>query len=602
MSRRLNRFLLGATAGLTLATAGHAATRPAPLQPDAASQELIGKKAALLDKVAPVTDDMLRNPPPGDWLQWRRTYDEQGFSPLDQINKGNVAGLQTAWAWSLPTGTSEMAPLVHDGVMFLYANNDRIQALDATNGELLWEYVRPPIAGGPWPGMAGTYRRNIAIYGNKIIFPTFDGHEVALDVKTGKIVWDKPVSDSSRALPYRASSGPLVVNGKIMQGVANCSRLQPGGCFVVGIDANTGEQLWRVNTVPRPGEPGDDTWKGVPIEKRQGASIWTTGSYEPDLNLAYFGTGNSYDWLDLVHGDTAINPNKAGLHTNSTLAIDPDTGKLRWHYQHLPQDMWNLDWAFERIIVTLPNGGKPQKQVLATGKMVITDSMDAATGKWVFSKDEGVQNIVQSIDPKTGRKNYNPAAIPDITGARSILQCPSGNGAKNWPSSSYDAATKTLYVVILSENCFESVTKEYGPSSPYTGGEQAEGAARYLPGSDGNIGRIDAINLETKQVVWSRRQRAPMASAALGTAGGVLFVGDADGWFRALDARTGDVLWQERLNSTVNAFPITYSVNGRQYVAVMAGQGLAGHQLNPEINWPAGGSVMWVFELPQPKQ
>jgi alcohol dehydrogenase (cytochrome c) len=578
---------------------------PTSFQPDARSKEIAAQNRAVLDRLTPVTDAMLRDPPPGDWLQWRRTYDEHGFSPLDQVNRQNVHMLRLAWAWSLPQSTSEIVPTVHDGIMFVFTFQDRVQALDARTGELLWEYVRPPLTGPAWPGQAGTYRRNLTIYGNKIVFPTFDGYEVALDYKTGKVVWEHKFSD--RATAYRASSGPLPAKGKLIQGTTNCARLQPGGCFVFALDAETGNEVWRVNTIARPGEKGDETWNGAPLADRQGGGIWATPSYDPELGLAFVGIGNTYDWQGLVRGDTKIGPKKAGLFTNSTLAIDPDTGKVKWFYQHMPQDMWNQDWAFERIVATLPVNGSPRKLVVTTGKDVITDALDAASGKWAFSIDQGVQNVVKSIDPKTGRKIYDPAVIPDLAGKSSFLLCPGSAGAKNWNSSAYDASTHLLYVV-YNVACAQWMPRTYSDKEPYAGGEQQIFSQRYLPGSNGNVGYIDAIDLTTRKTVWTKRQRSIVSSAALATAGGLLFAGDADRWFRAYDSATGDVLWQARLNDSIHSFPISFSVDGKQYIAVEAGySGPLGARLpyirglTPEVRTPANaGPVMWVFELAEP--
>lgn len=606
MKFTLSRCLLAGVAVSVLGAGGAfaQATVAPPIQADARTGEILKQRADLLAKVTPVTDATLVNPSPDDWLQYRRTYDLSGFSPLTQIDKTNAANLRPAWTWSLPSGTSEMTPLVHDGVLFAYGNGDRLQALDATNGELLWEYARPPAPGVAASG-SGVIKRNFAIYGDKIYMATNDAHVVTLDVKTGKVVWDKAVADPK--LRYQLTSGPLIVKDKVIQGVTGCGAAQPGGCYIVALDANTGAELWRFNTLARPGEPGGDSWNGLPTERRQGGSVWMTGSYDKDLNLIFFGTGNTYNWQSLVKGaapgNQAKNANKDGLYIDSTLALNPDTGKLVWHYQHLPTDVWDLDFPFEQQIVNVSVKGKPTKLVVTTGKMVITDGVDAATGKWVFSIDQGIQNIVKSIDPKTGKKTYDPMALPDLTGARRNLQCPAGYGAKNWPANAYNPSSKIVYIT-LAEVCGESLPKQYKSDDEYTGGGQETRIARYQPGSDGNIGRIDAVNLETQKTVWSMRQRAPVTSAALATGGGLLFAGDADRWFRAYDDATGKVLWEMRLNDAINSYPISYAVNGRQYVAVAAGFGGARianlHQLTTEIQTPRGGSaVMWVFELPK---
>jgi alcohol dehydrogenase (cytochrome c) len=577
-----------------------------PIKPDAIAESVPKERAAFAASVTPVTDEMLLNPPDSEWLHWRRTYDEMGFSPLAQINKGNVASLRPAFAWSLPPGTSENTPLEHDGVLYVFGNGDHLQALNAVNGDLLWEYTRPQSAQITGPA---SIKRSFAIYGDKVYMATADNHLVTLDVRTGKVVWDKKLLDESQ-FKYQMSSGPLIVKGKVIQGVTGCGGLQPGGCFILGLDANDGRELWRFNTLAHPGEPGGESWNGLPVERRNGGSVWITGSYDPDLDMVYFGTGNTYNWQDLVKGvdnKPFAKPKRGntadGLYISSTVALKPETGKLVWHYQHLPQDVWDLDFAFEQQIVTLPVKGKDEKLVVSTGKTVIIDAVDAATGKWVFSKDMGLQNIVKSIDPKTGRKTIDPMAEPDLTGQRNNLQCPAGYGAKNWPSDSYNAKTKILYIPI-SEVCGESSPKIFGADDKYSGGGQETRMARYQPGSDGNIGRLDAVNLDTKQVLWSTRQRASMTSAVVDTAGGVLFAGDADRWFRAYDDASGKVLWQMRLNDAINSYPITYSVKGRQYVAIVAGSGGPRignlHQLTPEIQTPRTGSAaVWVFELPQ---
>jgi alcohol dehydrogenase (cytochrome c) len=295
--------------------------------------------------------------------------------------------------------------------------------------------------------------------------------------------------------------------------------------------------------------------------------------------------------------------NRDGLYVDSTVALDPDTGKLKWYFQHLPQDYWDLDFAFEQTIATMQINGKPRKLVCSTGKMVWTDCVDAATGKFVFSHDEGLQNIVKTYDHETGRKTYNDQAIPDLTGQRRDLQCSAGYGDKNWPAGSYDSASGLDYTS-LGEVCGESAPIMFGPKTrAYTSNEEIR-IARYQPGSDGNIGRLDAVDWASNKIVWSVRQRAVITSAVVATGGGVLFAGDMDRWFRAYDMSNGKVLWKTRLNDVVNAYPITYSAKGHQYVAVVTGCCGNGrvnnmNQLTPEIQLARpSGSVVWVFALP----
>lgn len=542
-----------------------------------------------LDGITPVTADLLENPPATDWLIWRRTYDDHGFSPLKQIDKRNVGNLQVKWAWSLPPGPDEGTPLEHDGVLFLESYGDHVQALNAVTGDLLWHYSRQ------LPSDARTaQKRNIAIYEDKLLVPTSDDHLIALDVKTGNVIWDTPIADYKKG--WQVTGGPLVAKGKVMQGIAGQS---PGGCWIIALDLNSGKEAWRFYTIARPGEPGGDSWNGLPLEKRSGASVWTAGSYDPQLNLVYFGTGQTYDtgpMLHLVHQPGITND---GLYEDTTLAFDPDTGKLVWHFQHVHNDQWDLDWAFEQQLINLPVDGVNRKLVVTSGKMAIYEGMDAATGQYIFSHDLGIQNVVTSIDPQTGEKTINPEVV--VGDGKPHTICPHPGGGRNWNATSYDSSTKILYVPMV-ESCMDLIPAPPGQRGNLTSG--VNWFIRARPDSDGNFGRIEAFNLETKKVLWTDRQRAPHTTCALATAGGVVFAGSLDRYFKAYDAANGKVLWQVRLNDVPNACPITYSVNGKQYVAMTVGSG--GPQtatfpvLVPEIqNPPDRGAEVWVFELPE---
>jgi len=591
-STRAVALVLSLTTAVTCLAQG---VVPAPLQPDARSVELISARQARLDRIPPVTDADLLHPADGEWVNWRRTYDGQGFSPLAQIDKSNVAALRPAWTWSMPPNSSQNAPLVHAGVMFVYGVGDRVQALDAKTGELLWEHTH---IAKRTASIAGIVKRAIAISGDRLFVATTDGQMIALDIHTGKRVWATELGGKEVDI----SAGPMVVHGKVIEGLAGCTRIVPGGCSFVALDAETGKLLWTFHTLARAGEPGVDTWNDLPFEKRNGGSVWSTATYDPALNLIYIGAGNSYNWQDLTKGILGKNTHKSdGLYTNSTLAVDPDTGKLKWYYQHLPGETWDLDFAFERTIADIQWQGKTRHVVITTGKAGITDVLDAATGKWLFSLDQGVQNVVKAIDPRTGRKIYNQATLPDMTLQRTDLQCPAGFGAKNYPSNSFNPTSRILYIP-LAENCGESIPKIFKPGE-YTGQGQELRVTRYLPNSDGNIGRLDAVDMQNGKTLWSTRQRASVTGAAMATAGGLVFVGDADRWFKAYDDRTGALLWQMRLNDAITSYPISYAVDGKQYVAILAGTGGPRipnlRALTPEINTPrGGGAVMWVFELP----
>jgi len=301
------------------------------------------KKVSPLDKITPVTDSMLAAPSASDWLTWRRTFDYHGFSPLKQITKANVSDLRMAFTWTLPNGANEATPLIHDGVMFVYGFGDKVQAIDATNGDLLWQYTRQlPNEVQP------TVKRNISIYGDKIYLATSDIHIVALDAKTGKMVWDSPIADVKEG--FRLTGGPLTAKGKVMIGTVG---RVPGKNYIVAFDAQTGKEAWRFNTIAQPGEPGGDSWNGLPVEKRNGASAWIAGSYDPTLNLTFWGVAQTYDTGPLRNLVKEPGVTNDGLYTDSTLAINPDTGKLVWYFQHQPNDQWDLDWVFERVVTKL---------------------------------------------------------------------------------------------------------------------------------------------------------------------------------------------------------------------------------------------------------
>jgi alcohol dehydrogenase (cytochrome c) len=547
-----------------------------------------------LNRYSPVTDEMLAAPAPSEWLTWRRTWDAHGFSPLTQITKANVANLRVAWSWSLPPGSNEGTPLVHDGVLFVHGMGDRVQALDAQSGDLLWEYRRQLPQ-----GVSATVKRGMALYRDRLYIGTSDANVIALDARTGRLVWDTRIGDTR--VREGVAGGVLAARGKIMVGTTGTGvGAKPGGPQIVGLDAETGKVAWRVNTIAQPGEPGGDSWNGIPIEKRSGASVWTTGSYEPNTGLAFFGTGNTYDTGPLLPPSTAPGVTNDALYTNTTLAIDPDTGKIVWHFQHHRRELWDLDWAFERQIVELPVRGQVRTLVVTAGKIGIYDAVEAATGRFVFSIDLGLQNIVTGIDPETGEKEIDATRIPDDRSMK--LVCPHGAGVKNYPPASYNPASKVV-IAPLTEACMDVFPIPGGAGR----GALSSGVnwgIRPRPESDGKYGRLQAINLETRKTVWVTRDRAPMTSGVLATAGGVVFAGAFDRVFRAYDDVTGKVLWQMRLNDVSSATPITYSVGGKQYLAVTTGQGgfhAASYAvLVPELVSPPDRSAMlWVFELPE---
>ena len=549
--------------------------------------------------LTPVTEEMLRNPPAADWLMWRRTYDAWGYSPLDRINKGNVKRLQVAWTWALSTGATEITPIVHDGVLFIFNYADKVQALNAANGDLLWEYKRDLPAHLVSDGGNPLAKRNMAIFGDTLIVATSDAHLIALNVNTGKVTWDRAVADWTKG--WRYTGGPMVAGGKIIQGMSGCGNAQPGGCFISGHDPQNGAEAWRFYSIARPGEPGGDTWNGIPLEKRHGASVWNSGSYDVDTKTLFFGVGQPYPWMAEMSG---LSPKKDGLKNNalyadSTLALDPATGKLKWHYQHLANDTWDLDYAYERILVDLPVNGKTRKTLVTVGKLGIIEVLDRTTGEWLWHKETVYQNVVTGIDAKTGEKTINQDAVPHI--GKTTVNCPADPGGRGWPATAYSPKTHMLYLP-LNEYCSDTTPVPVEPGQIYMGGGRAIYARKPIPNSDGNIGRVDAVSLDNQKAAWSFRTRAPQTGAVLSTGGGLVFSGSWDRYIRAFDDQSGKLLWQVRTSNAVNSFPITYSVNGRQYVAVSVGNGSSHARslatLTPEIRNPDGGSSLWVFALP----
>ncbi|WP_137787499.1 PQQ-binding-like beta-propeller repeat protein [Sphingomonas sp. 3P27F8] len=545
---------------------------------------------ALAARLRPVSDDMLSRPADADWPTWRRSRSLNGFTPLSQIDKGNVAKLGVAWSLSLKPGTNGFEPLAQDGILFVNAGGE-IQALDGTSGDVVWEYSLP-IAQAAIPL---TQSRGMTLYKGNLYIPTLDAHMLALDARTGKLLWDHAIKKTA-GQSFILTGAPTAVNGKIIQGVSGCfGQSNPGGCFIVGLDAGDGRELWRFNTIARPGDSGGSSWNGAPLAGRFGGSVWSGGSYDPDLNLVYFGVGQTYKITTLLN----LNPAAAGstrdaLYTDSTLALNPDTGALVWHYQHLAGDVWDFDWSFERALITMAGPAGPRKVIVTAGKIGIVDALDARTGDYLWSADLGVQSLITAIDAKTGRKTTDQKLIPVKGEMRTV--CPSALGGRNWLASAVDPQRRLVFYPLL-EACMD-----IGLESSETLGD-FKLVTRPRPDSDGKFGRVLALDLESHKFKWVDRMRAAPASAMLATSGGVVFEGSRDRWFRARAQDTGDVLWKTRLDDGPNGFPISYAAEGRQYVAVVTGGntpfdlGIRG--LTPEIRSSPGSRTLWVFALPK---
>ncbi len=551
---------------------------------DPVATERLAEMRKVLDKVTPVTDEMLHNPSPNDWLMWRRTYDAWGFSPLKQINRDNVKNLTVAWSWGLSVnGVYEFTPVVHDGILYVWSHGDalpylgeNIQALDATNGNLLWKYhhdMRP----GFNPLNVFAAKRSLAIGGNKLIFATTDMHIIALDLKTGAVLWDVATDDDNDPKGVRTYNGaPLIMNGKVIMGSSGCAA---GGmtfsqtCFVSARDLETGKELWRFNTLAQPGEPGDETWNNLPAEKRWGGSVWSIPSYDPELNLLYVGVGTPYPWSSIergTHDPVGGGHHGDGLYMNSTLAFNPDTGKLVWYYQHIPNDDFDQDYAFERILVTIPWQGARRRVMITAGKPGVFEVLDAKTGQFLTALDPGFQNIF-TMDPTTGVKTQVlPTIIPPGT-----KRCTNNNGARNFMPGSFDPETNRYYIS-LNDVCLAKT-----PETP---------------------DHMVALDVNTMKITMDNKTREIQTSGKLTTAGGLLFSAASDRYFRAFDVKDGKELWQTRLQDVANGAPITYTVDGKQYVAIIAGNpGIVGGGLarsTSEYPRPDNSVVLWVYQLP----
>lgn len=542
----------------------------------------------LLDRLRPVDGARLAAPAAQDWLAWRGAGDTQGFSTLSQIDRTNVTKLGLRWSLSIDSGTNGIAPVVQDGVMFL-ASGGTVRALDARNGDALWTFKRE-ITGA----FIADQPHGIAVYGTSVFVPTVDGHLIALEAKSGKLLWDREVAPGARKLWLTAA--PLAAKGKIIQGVSGCStRGSPGGCYIVALDAATGQEAWRFNTIPSPDEPGGQSWNGAPQDERFGGSVWNTGSYDPALNLIFFGTGQTYNistLLDPQKGKSKATPD--ALYTNTTLAIEPDTGKLVWFYQHVPQDVWDLDWAFERTLVTI-NG---QRVVITGGKIAIFDALDAKTGRYLWSYDFGLQNLVTKIDARTGRKSYDAALRPELDKHKFI--CPGTIGNRNWQTTAFNPSSGLLYVPIT-PTCMDFWRSNSGNWSIQNPGQMAYDMRRPKD-FDGHYGWLAALDLVQRKVVWTQKWRTPQSSAALTTAGGLVFDATRDRVLRAMNDSTGETLWKARLPALPNAYPISYMIDGTQYVAIVAGGGTAFDSvvrgLTPEEVSASDHKTIVVFALP----
>ncbi|MBO9601731.1 MAG: PQQ-binding-like beta-propeller repeat protein [Novosphingobium sp.] len=555
--------------------------------------------AQVAPPTAPVTDAMIQHPDPKDWLSWRRTLDSWGYSPLDQIDKANVNQLRLVWVRPLDAGHQEGTPLVHDGVMYFPGPSDTVTALDAVSGNVLWVHKRE---------LAKDFRdylsfpdtnRNLAIYGNLIIARGSDDHIYALDAQTGKLAWDTTILDYHKGA--KQSSGPIIADGLAITGRSCEPEGGPDACVITAHDAKTGKEVWRTSTIARGSDPNDKTWGGLPLEKRMQVGAWMNASYDPELKLLYMGTSVSTPAPKFLLAGN----DKTYLYHNSTLALDVRTGKIVWYYQHLV-DHWDLDHTFPRILLDEqvapdpsevswinPKIDRTKTYKVVTGipgKTGIVYTLDRKTGEFLWARPTVMQNVVQSIDGRTGKVTGNPETIFDHIGQTRFV-CPSSTGGANYQAPAYSPLTRTMY--FPAQNLCESVTAVKPDwDNP---GYSVAAKIGLSPDADDKLGTITAVDAVTGKTAWKYSIRAGMQSL-LTTGGGLLFAGDAAGRFRALDQADGKVLWEMNLGSAVTGYPITFAAGGHQYVAVSTGFWL-GDNFTPELLHGTQGTL-FVFALP----
>ncbi|WP_157038091.1 MULTISPECIES: methanol/ethanol family PQQ-dependent dehydrogenase [Chelativorans] len=597
-----------APAGPTTPPAGPTAPPAGPGAPPAAAGAPTTPAApVVIPDYKSVTQEMLTTPADGDWPNYRRTYDGWGYSPLNQITTDNVADMEPVWMIS--TGAAEgheSPPMVINGIMFVTqatTTSNQVMAIKADTGEILWRYQRalPEDMHSSHPT-----NRGVGFWGDKIFFTSRDAVLVALDAKSGAEVWTAPIDDYKNG--YYANLAPLVIDGKVIVGTSGGERGIRG--FVAAFNADDGKEVWRTYTIPAPGEPGSETWPDNEAWKTGAGSTWITGHYDPENKLIYWGVGNGGPWM----GDQRPGDN---LYVTSVIALDPESGEIKGHFQYHPNDSFDWDEVAAPILVDLPNkdGETVPGLVHAARNGVLWELERKPDGEIGFIKGTPYvkENWIKSMDPETGRVEYAEGTKPG-TGILGDF-CPSFWGGKDWPPIAYDPETNYVFIPANENLCTKmqgGTVVEYRPGASFTRGTQGDRSDLYLAEGADHIGEVQAWDLSTGEKVWTHEfPNSANWGPLMTTAGGLVFGGGTnDNMFRAFDAKSGDIVWEMKLNSSVIGVPSSFEVDGKQYVSVQAGWGIDAASMQsrlatsypdkfkPGPTVPTGG-VIWVFALPE---
>ena len=553
-----NKRIAALAAVVALATLGFAATRAVPVH-------------AAESAYQSVTDERLVNAQKDDgWLMYRRSYDSQGYAPFDQITTSNVAQLKTVFTYE--TGLKpghEAPPVVNGHYMFITTPMDQLIALDATTGKKLWQYKAVIPAVTIKTVCCDVVNRGVALYGDMVYMAQLDNKVIAFNATDGKIVWSKQLMPPG--VGYAMTGAPLIVDGKVVTGIAGGE--YGARAFITALDAKTGATAWKTYTIPAPGDPGGNTWpKGM--YKTGGGGTWLTGSYDPDTKTIFWGVGNPGPWLaDLRPG--------TNLYTDSVVALDPATGKIKWHYQYTPHDTWDYDATNESVLADITFDGKPYKALLHADRNGNLFALDRTNGKFIYAKPFVKATSVTGF-AADGTPQTNKANRPHM--GTSIFTCPSFLGGKNWWPTAYDPSANTIFVpTTLWCMTMKGTGTDYKAGLPYLG---ESFAVTPQPGSAG-WGEVQAIDANTGTQKWAYHTKLPWNGPLLATKGGIVFGGSLDQRFIAFDSASGKPLWTSKLSSGIVGVPTTYMVDGKQYVAVYAGYGGA----TPIWSGPAADAV-----------